>query len=499
MARRSAHNSCNPARIEPIFCLWLLRILVPLGAYREFVHPHGFTNDALAEVIGLGRWIDPEGRDFDQKEVQSELRQLHQQAERQCYGERQSTFLGHNIDQLSGLVGLSTIDCKVLEFTVSIHNERLLDDASGWLGDLSSIKIIHALSIILDLPEADIRASLSATGILAKSGLVMMDRRERGPLRYKLDLLSEGFADVMAASKADPISLLRGTVSAAGPVLLTLADYSHIQPLLEILCPYLRKSMTTGRRGVNIFMHGAPGTGKSQLARAFAKEMGYELFEVASEDADGNPINGEDRLRAFRAAQSFFSQQLAMIAFDEVEDVFNDGNSFFGGKSTAQLRKAWINRMLEENPVPTLWMSNSIRGLDPAFIRRFDMVFELPIPPKTQRERILRSSCGGLLDTSRISSIAEAEALAPAVVAKASSVIRLIQEDLGPKKTAAALERLISGTMEAQGHGPLLLHDPNRLPEVYDPRFIHADVDLAAVAIGLASTLTLPPKNVLLS
>jgi hypothetical protein len=116
------------------------------------------------------------------------------------------------------------------------------------------------------------------------------------------------------------------------------------------------------------------------------------------------------------------------------------------------------------------------------------MVFELPIPPKTQRERILRSSCGGLLDTSRISSIAEAEALAPAVVAKASSVIRLIQEDLGPKKTAAALERLISGTMEAQGHGPLLLHDPNRLPEVYDPRFIHADVDLAAVAIGLAST-----------
>lgn len=487
MAKRRAAISYNPGSIEPIIRLWLLRVLVPLGGYRQFLHPHGFNNDTLAEVIGLGHWIDSETREFDQKAVQSELRQLHQKAERQWYGERQSTFLSQNIDQLSNLVGLSTIDCKVLEFTVSIHNERLLDDASEWLGDLSSVKIIHALSIILDLPEADIRTSLSATGILARSGLVMMDRRGRGALRYKLDLLSEGFADLMAASKADPISLLRGTVSAAGPAQLSLADYSHIQSSLEILCPYLRNAMATGRRGVNIFLHGAPGTGKSQLARALAKEMGYELFEVASEDADGDPINGEHRLRAFRAAQSFFSQQQAMIAFDEVEDVFNDGNSFFGSKSTAQLRKAWINRMLEENPVPTLWMSNSMRGLDPAFIRRFDMVFELPIPPKTQRERILQSSCGELLDTNQISRIAEAEALAPAVVAKASSVIRLIRDDLGPQKTAAALERLISSTMEAQGHGPLLSHDPNRLPDVYDPRFIHADVDLAAVAAGLVA------------
>ena len=313
MARRTTYSSCNPASVEPIIRLWLLRILVPLGGYREFVNQHRFNNDTLAEVIGLGHWIDPETREFDQKAVQSELRQLHQKVERQWSGEYQSTFLRHNIEQLSDLVGLSTTDCKVLEFTVSIHNERLLDDASEWLGDLSSIKVFHALSIILDLPEADIRASLSATGILAKSGLVMMDRRGRSALRYKLDLLSEGFADMMAASKADPISLLRGTVSAAGPAQLGLADYGHIQSSLEILCPYLRNAMATGRRGVNIFLHGAPGTGKSQLARALAKEMGYELFEVASEDADGDPINGEHRLRAVRA----LSAHCPFVQFDQ--------------------------------------------------------------------------------------------------------------------------------------------------------------------------------------
>ena len=431
--------------------------------------------------------VDIPSEEFEPKAVLSELRQLHQKAEKQSSGSTQSASLLQNIEQLSGLVGLSESDCKVLEFAVSIHNELLLDDTSEWLGQLSSIKVFHALSIILDLPESDIRASLSATGILAESGLVMMDRRGCGSLRYKLDLLSEGFADLMAAAKADPISLLRGTVSAAGPAQLSLTDYRHIQSSLEILCPYLRNAITTGRRGVNIFLHGAPGTGKSQLARALAKEMGYEMFEVASEDSDGNPVNGERRLRAFRAAQSFFSQQQALIAFDEVEDVFYDGNSFFGSKSTAQLRKAWINRMLEENRVPTLWMSNSVQGLDPAFIRRFDMVLELPIPPKKQRERILQSSCGDLLDANRISYIAEAEVLAPAVVAKAGSVVRLIQHELGPQKAAAAVERLISGTLEAQGHSPLIPNNPNRLPEVYDPGFIHANVDLAAVAAGLVT------------
>lgn len=485
MARHRSSYTANTVGSDPTILLWLLRILMPLGGHREFVRSHGFNNDTLAESIGLGHWIDPSPNDFDLKAVQSELRLLHQKAEKQWAKAPLPACLCNNVGQLSDLVGLSTTDCRILEFAVSIHNERLLDDTADWLGHLSSVKAFHALSVILNLPEPEIRASLSAQGILARSGLVSVDRSGTSMLRGKLDLLSDGFADLMTSSEADPVSLLRGTVSVAGPAQLKLADYSHINASLEILRPYLRHTATTGRRGVNIFLHGVPGTGKSQLARTLADELGCELFEVASEDADGNPVNGERRLRAFRAAQSFFAQRQALIAFDEVEDVFNDGNSFFGRKSTAQVRKAWINRMLEENTVPTLWLSNSIRGLDPAFIRRFDMVFELPVPPKKQREQILQASCGDLLNAEQVSRIAEAEALAPAVVTKASSVVRAIQNELGQNKAATAFELLISNTLEAQGHRPLAKNDPNRLPEVYDPAFIHADTNLAAVAEGL--------------
>ena len=485
MVRRRARYTGNAIDTDPIIRLWLLRILVALGGHRAFMRSDGFNDDTLAEVIGLGHWIDPSCHDFDLKAVQADLRQLYQKAETQWAKASLPAFLCRNVGRLSELVGLNSTDCRILEFAVSIQNERILDDAADSLGQLSTVKVFHALSVILDLPEPEIRASLSAHGILARSGLVSVDRGAARTLRGKLDLLSDGFADLMASSEADPISLLRGIVSAAGPGQLDLADYKHIQASLEILRPYLRHATTTGRSGVNIFLHGAPGTGKSQLARALSGELGCELFEVASEDADGDPVNGERRLRAFRAAQSFFAQRRALIAFDEVEDVFNDGDSFFGRKSTAQVRKGWINRMLEENPVPTLWLSNSVRGLDPAFIRRFDMVFELPVPPKKQREHILRKNCGDLLDAGSISRIAETECLAPAVVAKASSVVRSIRDELGQTGAAVAFEHLISNTLEAQGHRPLVQHDPNRLPEVYDPIFIHADADLNAVAAGL--------------
>lgn len=76
---------------------------------------------------------------------------------------------------------------------------------------------------------------------------------------------------------------------------------SHATGKLSLILRYLKQAASSARRGLNIFIHGAPGTEKSELARVLAKELGTELFQVASEDADGDAIGGEPRLCTYRA------------------------------------------------------------------------------------------------------------------------------------------------------------------------------------------------------
>jgi SpoVK/Ycf46/Vps4 family AAA+-type ATPase len=480
---RSARS--KPNNIAPATWLWLLRMVVPLGGHRALIRPRCFTDDDLARMLGLEEWIDPEDRDFDANAVYGLLRGLHREAERAPVQELPAV-LRANIARLAELVGMSTTETRILGFATMLHHDAMLDKAADTLGALSSTSVVDVLAKLLDLPAHEVRTALASQGVLARSGLLSVDRSGTGYLRAKLDLLSNQFADAILGDETDPIALLRDTVVPSPAARLSLADFSHLDEALAILQPYLTESVGSCRPGVNVFVYGAPGTGKSELARALAAELGCELFEVASEDEDGDPVTGERRLRAYRAAQSFFDRRRALLLFDEVEDVFSDGTGLFGQKSTAQRRKAWLNRALEQNRVPTLWLSNSVDGIDPAFMRRFDVLVEVPVPPRRQRERILQAVCGDLADAPTLARMAAAEALAPAVAERAAMVVRTIRGQLDDAERARALSWLASRTLEAQGHAGLDASARTHLPPHYDPAIVNADADLGALAEGLA-------------
>jgi transitional endoplasmic reticulum ATPase len=488
-------NSPFESTVLPIVKLWTLRMMVRLGGHKNLDQLQLSFNDGLETLFSLGGGREPFAGTHSIKCPLPKLRWMHEACERDVVDAKLPDCLARNLERLAKLAGLSEADCRILAFTVLLQTDQLLAAASTTFKVRSSLQLTHALSVLLNFPAAEIRNSLGESGVLIKSGLLSVDRSSGShsfdSLSEKLSLQSINFADHMVCMDADPITLLRDTIAASAAPELALSDFAHIAPSLSVLRPYLQHAATAKRRGVNIFLHGQPGTGKSQLAKVLAKELACELFEVASQDEHGDAVDGMRRLQAFRSTQYFLATRQALVLFDESEDIFDDGDQKFGRKSTAQTRKAWINRMLEDNAVPTIWLSNSVGGLDAAFVRRFDMVFELPVPPKSQRARIIQAACGGLLDATRVARIAESESLTPAVVARAASVVQTILSEMaqpGAMGAADAIEMLVGNTLQAQGHATIRRNDPNRLPDLYDPAFIHADADLVQLAAGLVQT-----------
>ena len=472
-------------KIEPIVRLWLLRLLVLLGAHKKLISRCDFDNVYIAEAVGLADPSDMPENEFKQIEQRAQLRKLYRDAEIELKSVKAPERLGRNIIKLRSLVELSEVDCRVLECVVILHTEFYLQEAMSWLGDIPIAKGVQIIAVMLGLPESEVRASLNGKSLLIRSGLISLNHDAWRGFYGKLELLTKSFADSMLLTEMDPIDLLRDRVSLSEQPTLTINNFSHISETLNILRPYLKHSVDTKRKGVNVFIHGFPGTGKSELAKVLAVDIGCELFEVSSEDEDGAALEGPRRLRSLSASQNFFAQRKSLLLFDEAEDIFNDDN--FTKSSTAQTRKAWINSMLENNKVPVLWVSNSI-SLDPAFIRRFDMVIELPVPPKTHRTQIVQAVCGDIINNASMKRIAEVENLSPAVISRAASVIRCIESDLEKPKLSSSIEILVSNTLEAQGHRPIKLNDPNRTSDIYDPAFINADSDLISVSVGLASS-----------
>ncbi|MEW6558954.1 MAG: ATP-binding protein [Pseudomonadota bacterium] len=478
--------------LTPIVQLWVLRILVRLEGLERLLR-ESLSVHPLLESLGvrLADIDDDETQPRLQRTLKRQLKPLWERAERNAGKSAVPAALADNVGRLADLVHLSDAECRILEFVCLLHTVRELDDTADALGSLTTSKVLTLLPHILGLTADAVKQALSPKGRLALSGLVKVDDGAHLTMRAKLDLLSGQFADAILTPEAEPMSLLRGVVAPSAPARLQLDDYPHLGLNLQMLLAYLRGAQQQQRPGVNVLLYGPPGTGKTELSRALARELGCELFEVACEDEDQNPISGDARLQAYRAAQRFLQGERVMLLFDEIEDVFqgHDLSGLFGGIArfgAGSRTKGLINQMLESNTVPTFWLTNAVRNLDGAYIRRFDFVLELPVPPQPVRQRIAAACVGEQVDAATVRALAASDVLAPAVLTRASAVLHTIGERLPPPQTAPALLQLVNNTLQAQGHATIAAHDPSRLPEVYDPALVNTDADLTALVEGIA-------------
>jgi len=283
-------------------------------------------------------------------------------------------------------------------------------------------------------------------------------------------------ADLMKVSEKLPPVLMReyrsqselmavftrpATRSRLGP-----SDFDYVSDDVRLLVGLLREAVARKETGVNVLLYGPPGTGKTELARVVAAAAGLELFEVEYADRDGNALSGRDRYRSLQIAQVFLKGTAhSALLFDEVEDVFppisSEAAQFMARAeqvsaphSQSVSGKAWVNQILESNAVPTLWVTNRIEQIDPAFRRRFAYHLELKSPPPGAREQLVRKTLeGAAVSEALVARLTARKGLTPAQIRTAVRFAELAAAPVRPpsrRKAAAAPQPLLDDLIERQ-------------------------------------------------
>lgn len=257
--------------------LWLLRIMVTLAGHKKFLYERGFRDDAIAEFLELMHFDNDEEL-FNSKVVLSAMRDHLASLPTIDMNSAFDTVFTNNLSLLTEKLKLTEAEVKVLVFAIHLHANSLLDDACDMLDALTSVKLYRALSVILDLSEKEVQAALANTSLLTRSGLVKVDSNCVHRMRSKLEIVSSSVYDLMHLEAFEPLDLLKDMVMQSKTAELSLSDYVHIQAQLDIAMPYLKHVLDTKQSGVNIFLYGQPGTGKTEWVKTMAQALAVDCF-----------------------------------------------------------------------------------------------------------------------------------------------------------------------------------------------------------------------------
>ena len=388
--------------------------------------------------------------------------------------------------RLGRSTGLSRTDRAILEVLLRYRTrpvfESMIDDIfdQPLNGRLVFTLGGRTLPLLLGLSPNAVAGRLGTGAPLVRSGLVAIDRDD-GEVTM-LDRLSQ-LVHAPGSADRDVSSLLFDPALASD---LDWTDFDHVAGDRDHVETLLRGALDSGAPGVNILLHGPPGTGKTEFCKVLAERLGVTLYSVGEADEDGDEPSRHERLQELRLAQRLLNRERrALLMFDEMEDLLDAAAPDFGflQRRPARLRGAastvFMHRLLEQAPTPTLWTTNDAEDLGPAVLRRMMFAFEMRSPTVRVRSRIWMRQ----LERHGIAAEpGDARALAcefdatPGVAAGAVAAANLGAGDL------ATVRRGVRSLSRVMGrHAP-----PQATPERFDLALVQADTNPRELADRLA-------------
>jgi transitional endoplasmic reticulum ATPase len=454
---------------------WVLRVLARTEA-RDLYFVRKRSRPSIDELLRIDDTQRPKDCAAFSRLVVRRLEQV-EAAESDERGPLQA-----NVDLLTAALGLSDAERELLELRAQFWIQPVLGDLLGRVFEdtWSDQQLVRVLTVAFDRDESEIWPLLDREGPLYQAGLLRLKPSANENFISKLGI-QFGLSNALMRPADDLEDLLSFGSQPAPTATLGIKDFPQLESELSALSQYLLTVSREQIKGVNVLVHGRPGVGKTELALALPQALGLRVFEIGTVDRNGDPMDLEARLDCFRMTQALLgSVQGAVVLLDEIENAFPGGLFFSEPKNSI---KAWLNRLLETNPLPSFWIANDIGRIDAAYVRRFDFVIEVKSPPRTVRKTILQKCLKGLpVRESWLERQADDIDISPATATRFARVLHSLA-DAEPEQIEATYERLAKRHKEASGI-PATRNSYPRI-ENYSLDWLNVDADLTKLVESL--------------
>ena len=431
----------NPPTVSSYTENMMLKVLFEHKGFSEVFRESSWRSDEIASTFGL-----PEELEND-KNLRTIARQLLK--ERYKTLQKSTALLPElwkqayeNLATLAEFLQLNPVEQELLRFAIHLRSEGAMRDLFGYLPKSDLQRTAAIMADLLKQPKNQILSALKKGSKLDAYGLI--DRN------YRLDGVQDYLAwgeildfDEFVTQPLNEYALLKSCTEIPQVPSLQLDDFLHIASMKDMMLTYLQQALKHHQKGVNLLIYGVPGTGKTEFAGLLAQALGISAYNITYMDSDGDVVKAEQRLNYSRLAQTLLNGKQALLIFDEIEDVFNGS---LMERSVAQKNKAWTNQLLENNNVPMIWLSNSVSGIDPAFLRRFDLILEMPDLPLKNKSALITQLTEGKLSPAYVQHFSKVRSLTPAIL---SRTIRVAKE-LNTSNFAETLLMMFNQTLKSQ-------------------------------------------------
>ncbi|OSZ63140.1 AAA family ATPase [Sphingomonas sp. IBVSS2] len=377
-------------------------------------------------------------------------------------------------DELALLLGFGPLDHGLLELMIAARRvPRVYGLVEALCG--ASIDLPELLGALAGAEPVDAGRLARRSGAV-RLGLASFGHDYQGRDEISLSWSLERVLDAAPRPGQPLLEALAGTCQVAR---LGLDDFAVEEA--DYLVRLLRGALAEQAAGINLLIHGPPGTGKTEFARTLAVAAGARLHAVAEADEDGSEPRRWERIAAMQLSQRVLGgRRGAVLLFDEMEDLIGDASPSDGDwfqKRTGS--KVFVNRMLETNKVPVIWTTNAIGNVDGAILRRMSHVLKLGLPSRGAGQRMLARVAAdeGVAPGDGFARLLDAAPEAATVLRVAARAGRLAGEADGGVRSAEALVKALRG-------GEL----PQPGPGALDVTLYESDPPVAEVIEGIAAS-----------